>query len=369
MDIFTLSKEDYDNGTSVKEIQSAIWVEKYNNEGEFSIVGPPSHQFMTMMAEGTLISHTESESIMMVESHTIDESEEGDTTVTYTGRTIDQIAMENRVVTISAHETDAFDDDFSRYLMEFNLSTGDSWDHVNILLDRYLNNPDYNPDEAIPNLQIRNVITGDESPQQQRVIDKLGILSSVVRDILASVDAGLKIERKNWIHPDWIEFVIHKGEDKKDSVRFDWNFGDLESARYVWSIKDSKNSAYISTDFYTVRAFAAGKTGLDLRIMPIDANDWKKDDPTPDSTTIAEIKRILRARAADQIGKRKALHLVDTKNSKTSTRFRYNLDYKMGDLVSVGGNYGANAIMRVVEHAIASDKNGTTRFPTLAPVT
>lgn len=364
MDLFKLDKDNFDNGQIINGIDTITWVERYNSEGEVTLEATPTHKLLTAIPDGSIISHVDSESIMMIESHNIEESNDGSAVVKFVGRSIDQILMENRVITLSDHEDDAFEDDFSRFLMEFNLPLGSSWDHASTLLIRYLDDFDHNPEEYVPNLTIRNDIAGDESPLQLRVIPKLSYLT-IVRDILGSVKAGLKVERPKNTHPDDVQLVIHRGEDKSNDVMFDWNSGDIASARYLWSIKDNKNSAYVSTDLYTLRMFAPGKTGLDLRIMPVDANDWKKDDPTPDDDTIAEIKKILKARGNDQIGKHKTAILIDSKISSDS-KYRYNKDYKMGDLVSVTGDYDTQSVMRVVEHALTVDSTGTTAFPTLA---
>lgn len=367
MDVFTLDRDEYNNGTPVHGIDSVLWVERYNREGEFKIEGKPTHELLSTLADGTLISHTNTDTIMMVESHSIDESKEGKTKAEFIGRTVDEILMENRVVTLSDHISDAFTFDVSFYPMEFNFPAWNSWDQASNLMYRFLTDPDNLPAEAIPNLVIRQDIGGSETSPTSRLLTKLSLVSKSVRELLDVSGAGLKIERPNESHPGEIHFVVHKGSDKSLDVRFDWNFGDLESARYLWSNKGYKNGAYVSTDAYTLRSFPYGVTGWDLRLMPVDAGDWKKDDPTPDETTFAEIVSILGARGKDAIDRQGLVHLIDTKVS-TKSRWTYNLDYKLGDLVSVAGNYDTSAVMRVVEYAATLDETGSTGFPTLAPL-
>jgi hypothetical protein len=49
-----------------------------------------------------------------------------------------------------------------------------------------------------------------------------------------------------------------------------------------------------------------------------------------------------------------------------NTDLRYRRDYNIGDLVTVDGDFGSSAVMRVVEYAEVEDENGTSGHPTLA---
>lgn len=363
--IFTLNKTTYQDGKSINGLDSVVWVERYATAGECTLVGEPTEELLADLTDGTLVSHTDSKTIMMIETHQIDETKEGPAKVVFYGRTVEWIAMENRVVTLNAHETDAYDlNDMSVYPMEFNLPLGNAWDQAVILIDRFLESADYSLQERMPNIQVLALIAGNEPAQSTRVVNKLAYLSDAVTGLLSSVDAGIKIERCNPSHPTLIQFVIHNGVDRSAAVRFDYNSGDLESAKYLWSIKNSKNSAYVSNGNGTLKSLRAGVSGLDLRVMPIDASDW---EPTP-PWTLAHLKNVFVGRAYDEISKRKPVsplfEAVITKNC----RYEYGIDYNIGDMVYVIGNYGVSAKMRVVEYAKTIDAAGEFGVPTLAPI-
>lgn len=368
MEVFTLNKTAYNNGILINGIQSILWVERYNQEGEFEIVGPPTKSFRTSLAVGTLISHTESTTIMMVEEHTIDEDDEGTPVVKITGRTIDEIMMENRVVTHSAHESDAFVNDISVYPMEYILTSAGAADHAFVMLQRFLEVATYVPEERIPNLQIVNDVDVVDPLPGPRLISTLSLLSTAIRDILSSIDCGIKLERPNISHPNHLQLILHNGTDKSNTVRFDYNAGDISAARYNWSLKGLKNSAYISSANYTVRFFRDGEEGLDLRLIPL-TSDWEQDYGLPlFPADEAAIKAVLAAQTYTELSKRKFSHIMDATISKNN-RYIYGVDYNIGDIVYVIGNYGVEQKMRVVEFARTVDKHEDSSFPTLAPIT
>jgi hypothetical protein len=49
-----------------------------------------------------------------------------------------------------------------------------------------------------------------------------------------------------------------------------------------------------------------------------------------------------------------------------TTMYQYRRDYNIGDLVSIDGNFGQTAVMRVIEYAEIEDENGNSGHPTLA---
>lgn len=48
------------------------------------------------------------------------------------------------------------------------------------------------------------------------------------------------------------------------------------------------------------------------------------------------------------------------------SKYKYGVDYNIGDVVTVNGKYGISKQMRVVEHALTLDENGITSIPTLS---
>jgi len=374
MDVFVINRDDmsanYDS--NIVSYDSLTWVERYNKPGEFTMIGNPV-PLQGQLPPGTWISHSLSATVMVVEDHIIKESK-----LHITGRTLDAFIMDRRVVkNIEAtwDENDISTDDIR-------VDTGyeTSWWTVKKLLDDALINSDV-ASENVPNLYTfidseLNVYT--ESNITQDVPKKGAPLSDAVYDILLANDTGLRIERP-WasrhnysviiegepavIPNDSLAFVIHQGVDLTDdfSMLFSWNDGDLMDPRYLWSIKDLRDSYYVHSYEYT-KKYHSSKTGWDCSVASIDAEDY---DPST-AEDIYEITQILKARGLNHINRTSGNQiLVDAKVTKTATP-KFGIDYALGDLVPVLAQYGVSQTMRVVEYAMISDKNGHHFIPTLA---
>ena len=75
MDIFTLehSGSSYKNGELINGIYKKQWIERYLDPGEFTLVCTPTDEIREKLAIGTLISHIDTEEVMIVEDHEIEE--------------------------------------------------------------------------------------------------------------------------------------------------------------------------------------------------------------------------------------------------------------------------------------------------------
>jgi hypothetical protein len=84
-------------GEIINGIHDSLWVERYRDPGEFKIAGPLSSGLREALPIGSLISHTDTSEVMMVENHEINDEEDEDTKISITGRSFDAY-LEERVV-------------------------------------------------------------------------------------------------------------------------------------------------------------------------------------------------------------------------------------------------------------------------------
>jgi len=70
-----------------------------------------------------------------------------------------------------------------------------------------------------------------------------------------------------------------------------------------------------------------------------------------------------RGRQALKSQKRIAITRTDISNM---SEYQFRRDYNIGDLVTVDGNFGEIAVMRVIEFVEIEDEEGTSAHPTLA---
>lgn len=375
-----LDATTYSGGEIINGLTSVIWVERYMEPGEITITCPPDPYLQEKLAPGTLVSHIDSQTVMMIETHTIDESKEGEITLEMTGRTIDVIAMENRVLTMDDPTFLSFVNGLSEEDFTYNMVEDNAWAQAAKIINEFLVSSISNTYQTYPNLEVINAVNGTEYPQSPRAFPKGTTVAKAVYDLLGSTGKGLRLIRptRAW-ESNKLAFYIHDGQNKSNQVLFDWAAGDVEKARYVWSNKVYRNSAYVHTDEYT---YHIGKnlmvawdsslyldgidaSGWDLRVMSVDASDWKLGlTPPLSDLQKAFIRAILNARGKAELAKQKKISMIDATISSTS-RYEYIHDYNIGDIVRVRGNYGVEADMRVVEFAVTSDANGDVGFPTL----
>lgn len=375
MDVFGLHRYEYKSGKYINGIEQITWVERYGGGGEVTISGVPTEAFLSDLAIGTLISHTETLEIMVIESHKIDETrvktkDEG-IKVEIKGRSLYDVLMDGRRITTNTQEAwiPMWIDDISYYPMEWLLPSGNTWSHVVQLLTAFLTPPVGKSGQAqrVRNLEVTSDISRKEQPQKERVVKRLAALSTTVYDLLASVDFGLKLERPTSAHPDTIKMIVHGGVDRRFQIQFNWERDDLESAKYLWSDKNKFNAAYIIAEGRTIRIFPQNTEGIDLRETTIDATDWDITNSNGAGGTVS-INTKIKTRGLDELAKmNKRLVLFEAKATKAS-RFRYGVDYKIGDIVQIVGRYGINQPMRVVEHALVKDPDGSSAIPTFAPI-
>lgn len=359
IDIFTLDKTNYTNGRIINEIDSVLWVERYDKPGEFTIIGDPSPQFRQDLSEGTLISHPGTREVMMVEDHLIEEKKDESPKVKITGRSALWVMMENRVITTS--QFGSWIDDISRASREHILALSNTWEQITSLIYRYLENSEAGVKENLPNFRVINDISGEsEDPKKVRSLNTPTFLHDEITKLLVSADLGLKLIRVPLVNEQSrLELHVHKGKDISKTVRFDWNYGELEEANYLWSSKNYKNGAYVDTDQFVLRHLPFPGVGWDTRIMPITPDDLEYDE--------FRSKITVEKRANVDIKKNNKDVILSATVSKKSV-YDYGIDYNIGDIVYVVGNYDVHQTMRVIEHASSSDENGDSFYPTLGPI-
>lgn len=385
MDFFGIDYDTYDKGKIINGIDSALWVERYRDAGEFTITGEPTINFMQDLYVGRLITHTDTYEVMMVENIEIDESKDETSILTATGRSIEAILMENRTINpgLGPAEEPGWSQgmeippsdgaDFTNQYTGIPISGIPVWEQIQYLIDRFCvnNEPDYT-DEDIPNLEIQIDISRDDPYPMDRMI-KINTLYDEIVPLLESFDGGIRIERPSAArsHDDKLWFVIHEGNDRRSEVQFDYIRGDVEKARYLISTKELRNKAYVRSKYYgqVVDPYfiltAAHFTGWSNRVKHVDFSDFSTYYTGADPDIIAGVIKLLYNKGWDEIVKTfSSMIMVDATISPTS-QWRYRHNYQMGDIVYVSGNYGMQIPMRVIEYAESMDKDGEKGMPTL----
>jgi hypothetical protein len=399
MDILTINPADYTDCNIVNDILTVKWIERYREPGEFSITAYPTDAIRTRLALGTLVTHLETQDVMMVEDHEIDESGDADPVITITGRSLTAF-LENRIaspnnlsllewslVTLGTSPNQYLGYTDTPRLYNFTADTT-----VNItkrLIRDQIGNYSTNNNasgltssrDALPRVEVISTFVGTDpvgaigtDPSKDLVVTRGPLLPEVLK-LLERMDAGLKIMRPiAGTSSIVITFQIHKGIDKSETAIFSNDFGDLEETRYFWTNRNYKTSVVVNSAYYIkVMRPTTGTGGFNERVIYLDASDAiPEGSPRPDgaATTDAQkliFENILTRRGEEALGASKLEQYLETSITPNS-RLKYRKDYNIGDLVYIRGNYGVSTKMRVVEYAEFEDATGESGVPTVKAI-
>lgn len=345
---------------------SLMWIERYRNAGEFTITAPVSSGLRTKLPLGSLISHTDTQELMIVESHEISDNIDGDVNIVITGRSFETF-MEQRVLTYNSYSGNGGNPPASDLALENYILTGSNKAaaHIVELIEWNL----YSGIGTSTNIDnCRTVSTvptsvGEAAERQLAITD----LYKAVIDLLAIDDLGIRSVRPGPLSglplATDLGFIIHQGEDKTASVSFDHASGDIRSGQYLWTLKTKKNAVLAQGANYRTIKNPTNAVGYELRAGYLAATDISTDPPN----SASEIA-LLSPRADAYLGSHKETNISRVEITPTTNKLRYRQDYMVGDIVAVSGNYNTSASMRVVEHVEIIDANGQSSYPTLEAI-
>lgn len=356
MEIFRLDVDHYPS-TSFPEFDSLIWSERYQGPGDFKLVVMDDISVLETFPEGSLISHTDTLSVMMVENHEIVRDSSKKLKVTVSGRTFETFA-ENRAVIGS--DQPLFDGAGEKIV-----ETTISWPAelvAGYLFNKSLTEGDAPVDEHIVGIQA--VVDVREVDDAMEHVIKRGDTYSRMMEFCKLGGVGIKIQRPHEGFTTMI-FYIHDGADRRETVIFYAQQEDLEDATYFWSIKGHKNYAQIAAHdyarLYRSRDEPIALTGINRRVMYVEAEDIEGDYDPPDPTDV------ISGRGQVELDQHRKISLLQAKIAN-SAKPKFKIDYDVGDLVTVFGEFSTQQTMRVTEHILTVDKAGMRGFPSLSIV-
>lgn len=348
-----------EGGQAINGVKSALWVERYQEPGEFQLEALLSSGLRTFLPIGTIIGHQDTYEVMIVESHNIEEQEDSDPVLTISGRSFEAY-LEQRVVGINQSLS-------SSTIADYTLASAKTWAQAVTLINAHISTAtDVN--DRLSNVVAATALGAAAGVTEARVIPR-GNLHAAVMSILQVEDLGIKTFRQNPFgvvgsstNTTW---QIHSGTDRSAQVIFSWKAGDLGSAEYLWSEKKMKNAALINGRYVSTQVYL-GANGYPRRWMVVDANDIDGHlTAVPVGGALTSILAAMQVRGRQALAAQKSINVVRSDISPQS-QFRHRVDYNVGDLVAVNANFGETGKLRVVEYVESFDENGFSGFPTLS---
>ena len=374
------------NDFSVKELvegyRTLIWTERFQPFGDFELHTEDIDYTRELLPERSLCTLLDTNEVMMVDSHEIEDDEDGVPVLTVKGRTIDAF-LENRVWKNAPYGKSVKMQ--TKYTIKQACAALVWTAVVNDTGDDVLRaSSTYPAGNSIPHVicTVSMPAGTDDGSVKARKIEN-GIIYDQLMTFMASGKLGIRIIRPNGTNGRKVSFGsggafsttaetnitncrfdIYKGRDLTDSVVFSWKAGHLDSPKYLFSSADLKTGAYVVGDprnhYYTdPDALAGTNTGWNRRDTFVDGGSKESGEDADDFEEGLEDKGL---RAVRKEGSRK--HTVDAQISPF-INFKYNVDYRLGDRVKVQGRYGS-ANQYVTEFIRTQDENGEVGYPTLS---
>jgi len=345
-----------EQGEVINNATSIMWVERYRDAGEFEIVAKLSSGLGSFLPIGTFLSHADTMEVMIVENQEINEDQPSDPDIKITGRSLETY-LENRITgTNQARASSTY--------TEYLLAAGFTWTQAVKLINDHIVSTS-NAGDQLGNVLATTIVTGTGTSEARSL--KRGPVYNDLLEILAVDDLGIRNVRRNTFGGNSAQTImdVYKGVDKSAKVIFSWKAGDIDGADYFWSGRVIKNSAMV-VGRYINTVVDLGPTKYDRKMMVVDGSDIDGSltaPPTGTALTTVISKMVTRGRQA--LAKQSLITITRADISDVA-KYRYRRDYNMGDIISLDGNFGQIAKMRVVEYVEIEDENGESGHPTLS---
>lgn len=370
MDIFRfvnpLDKTRFRQGKIVNGLKSKMWIERYREGGEFTLVANVDTGVMAELPIGCFISHVDTTEVMMVENHEINDQKGKQTEVVVTGRGFETYFEQRIVGSNKNYPTITAPSDYV-------LAANYTWiQAVQLISDHIIALNLIDDNNSLNYISIVHSV-GGVGVSEERVV-KIGDLYKSLNELLANDDLGIRIIRPGSWSPLGVSdpnllIQIHKGVDRSASVIFSYDTGEIESADYLWSNKKFKNAALVTGKWVETVVIPPTAVGLDRRWMFVNASDLDSSlDVAPTGPALTFMIAMMQQWGLQALAAQNPVAITKAEVSKEKTNSKYRIDYDVGDTVTVAADYNETTSMRVTEYVEIDDENGTSGYPTLSMI-
>lgn len=361
MDLMTLDS-NYQPSKLVENYDSLIWTERFNTMGDFQITTGDISRFMSLLPEGQPICIRESPVPMLVETHKIERKKNTAAKLTITGRAFESIYDRRPAIQYVQGGTGDWSvvaklpSDIAYYIMKY------------ITVDGALSVDDIFPGVT---LQAPPDYLTSSGPNKSFSVPRGGLLTAVLGFLQTAAKAdpttspptpvvipkGIRSVRPS-ISGNHVTIQFYTGVDRSNTVYFDATRDLLDDGNYLFSKIGSADSAYVigpSTGLILNKA--GGSSGFDRRVVLVDGTS----SGVGDQNSLVEAGKTVLTEAAQTAA-------FDGSINQDLNPYVYGIDYFLGDMVKLVGDYGLSSSARVVEYIRAEDSTGIKSYPTLQTV-
>lgn len=327
--------------------ESLIWKERYCGYGDFEIYARASDELMSILVPDYYVVLKESNVVMVIEDRNVEFDVENGSHIIITGRSLESI-LDRRIVWSQTALNGAFQDGIEILLNENVIAPTDT-------------------DRTIPNFIFKSstdadIIALDLEAQFTR--------TNIYESIKKSCDAkniGFRVILNG---DNKFEFELYIGKDRSydqlvnSYVIFSTDFDNILNGEYKAAKSTSKTLTVVAGEgegAARITTVVGEGVNLERREMYTDARDLSR---TVDGVEILESEYInqLQQRGERDLSERTIDRDLDSEVD-TKSKFKYGVDYNLGDIVQIIGDYGVEGSARVTELIRSQNVNGINIYP------
>lgn len=343
----------------VDRFESMIWTERYSSVGDFQLVIHSTNESRAQFAPGTRLAINESDRVMTVETVENKDDSEGRSLLTVKGTSLEAVLM----------------DRVARAALD-NLTTTPKWiitgtpDYIlNYIFEQICYLGVLDPGDVIPFLMQGTTYPTENIPFPDDIITVSldpDSVYKVTKDLADVYNLGFRLYRN--LDTSTLYYDIYTGNDRTSSqsvlppVVFAPELDNLSNTSELTSTAQYKNVALVIAPNGVRYVYAdnvdPAVAGFERRVLLVNASD----------ITLAagpDLQAALLQRGIQELAKNRSLTAFDGEIPQNGS-YKYNRDYRLGDIVESRNADGYTNQMRVTEQIFVSDAQGDRGYPTLS---
>ena len=322
----------------IEEPTSAIWTRRYNKPGEFEIYTPATAELLDLIAEDCYITREGDNSVMVVERVELTTDAENGNFVKITGRSA-ACLLDRRIILEQTTLSGRVDRAIYKIIDENAINPANSARRLPLTMEI----PDVMADAIKAQHTGTNLLTAIEE-----ICAAYGLGFRVVSDSKTEIVLRLEL---------YVGTDRSAAQAENSPVFFSQEFENLVSSNYAFDVSKYKNVAIVAGEGEgkaRKRATIGEASGLLRRELYVDARDMSTNEG---EISDADYTAQLEARGVEKLAETQTTEVfggeVDTVNT-----FTLDVDYTVGDIVTVENEYGIRIDTRISAIPEYWDENG-----------
>lgn len=349
----------YRRNQVVDKFQSLIWTDRFSAAGDFKLILPSTLENRGRFFPGVRLACNTSYRVMTVETIEDSTDSEGRKLLEVSGPSLEDI-LDDRVARGTLGDLTAT----PKWIL-----TGTPGEIMRQIFHDICVTGILDPGDKITSVIEGSIFPSDTiaEPSEEYTIEiELDTVYKVEKNLADLFGLGFRIVREPITS--LLYWDVYSGSDRTTqqstlpAVVFSPDLDNLQNIKELTTINLYKNVAYVFSPVghEIVYALDIDPTveGFERRVLIVKADDIT--DIIPADATAKMIQR-----GKEELGKNRRFSAFDGELSQR-TNYRYDVDYRLGDLIEMRNTDGVTNYMQVTEQIMVSDEEGDKSYPTLA---